>query len=47
LDFLGCLAEEKKNIKILLFSLKTLTYFEDCSGSRIKISVLASFPAID
>ncbi len=33
-------------MKMLLSSLKTLTNSEDCSESRIKISVSASFPAI-
>jgi hypothetical protein len=38
--------KRKRNIKILPSSTKTLTNTEDCSESRIKISVPASIPAI-
>jgi hypothetical protein len=39
--------KRKGNIKILLSSMKTFTNSEDGFESRIKISVPASFPAID
>jgi hypothetical protein len=44
---LGCLVEDKRNIKIFLASLKTLTNFKkNCSESRIIISALASLSFI-
>jgi hypothetical protein len=38
--------EEKINTKILLSSMETLPNSDDCSESRINISVLASIHAV-
>jgi hypothetical protein len=46
LTLFAALMKRKIKIKILLFSVKSLTNSEDCYKSRIKISVLASFPAV-
>jgi hypothetical protein len=45
-NFLAAWSKRKINMKMLLASMKTLTNSQDCSGSRIIISIPASLSVI-